>query len=135
MCVHLSLRRLECRSASLVVVGGDSLRVVRIWGHVLSPPTGGSALVNNISGGLCPSTSLRAVVSASILCVAPVCDLTLPICVLYPMVSLVCMIPSPSRKRSLCGWWMKLSRSMAYLFVVLMLKAISIRLRGFGQTY
>jgi hypothetical protein len=50
VCVRVSLRRLEYRSASLVMVGGESLIVVRIWGQVLSPPTGGSALVNIMSG-------------------------------------------------------------------------------------
>jgi hypothetical protein len=45
----VSLRRLECSSASLVMVGGEFLLVVRIWGQVLSPPTGGSASVNIMS--------------------------------------------------------------------------------------
>jgi hypothetical protein len=29
----MTLRRLECRSASLVIVGVESWLVVRIWGH------------------------------------------------------------------------------------------------------
>jgi hypothetical protein len=70
----------------------ESLLVFRIWGQVLSPPTGGSASVKVMSGILCPSTTLRADVSASSLCVTPVRDLILPICVLYPMLSLVCMM-------------------------------------------
>ena len=37
----MSLRRLECRSASLVMLGSVSLFGFRIWGQVLSPPTGG----------------------------------------------------------------------------------------------
>ncbi len=42
-CVRVGLRSLECRSASLVMVGGESLLGVHIWGQDLSPPTGGSA--------------------------------------------------------------------------------------------
>ena len=63
--VRVSFRRLECRSASFVEVGGESLIVVRIRGRFLSPPTGGSASVNIMSGGLCPSTTFLAIVSAS----------------------------------------------------------------------
>ncbi len=76
VCARISLRKLVFRSASLVKLGGVSLVVFRIYGHVLSPPTGGSALVNIMSGVLSPSTTLRAVVSASLLCMTPVCDLT-----------------------------------------------------------
>ncbi len=43
VCVWISLRRLVLRLVSLVEVGGASLRVFRIYGHVRSPPTGGSA--------------------------------------------------------------------------------------------
>ena len=43
VCVRMSLRMLECKSASLVIIDGESLLVFRIWGQVLSPPTGGSA--------------------------------------------------------------------------------------------
>ena len=82
------LRRLEWRLANLVTLGGVSLLVLLIWGQVLRSPIAGYALVNIMSGVLCPSTTLRAVVSASSLCVTPLCDLTLPICVLYPMLSL-----------------------------------------------
>jgi hypothetical protein len=88
VCARMILCSLECRSANLDTLGGVSLLVILIWGQVLSPPIGGSASVNVMSGVLCPSTTLRAVVSASSLCVTPVCDLTLPICVLYPMLPL-----------------------------------------------
>ena len=91
VCVRVSLRRLECRLASLVIVGVESWLVVRIRGHVLSPPTytGGSASMNIMSGALFPSTILRATGSASSLCVTPVCDLSSPMCVLHPMLFLV----------------------------------------------
>ena len=89
MYVRMSLRRLKCRSANLVTSGGVSILVVLVSGQVLGPPIGGTASVNIMSGVVCPSTRLRAVVSASSLCVTPVCDLTLPMCFLYPMVSLV----------------------------------------------
>ena len=89
VCARMILRSQECRSANLVTLGGVSLLFLLIWGQVLSPPIGGSASVNVMSGVLCPSTTLRADVSASSLCVTPVCDLTLPMCVLYPMLSLV----------------------------------------------
>ena len=128
VCVRMSLRKLECKSASLVMIGGESLLVFRIRGQVLSPPTGGSALVNIMSGILYPSTTLRPHVSASSLCVTIVCDLTLPICVLCPMLSLVWMMSSAICRRCLRGWWMKLSGSMAYLRTVLMMKAISVRI-------
>jgi len=105
-CVRMSFRRLECRSASLMMVGGEFLLIARIWGQVPSPPTDGSASVNNMSGILWPSTTLRAVVLASSLWVTPVCDFTLPICVSYPMMSLVSMMLSASCRRCLCGWWM-----------------------------
>ena len=82
--VRVCLRRLVCKSASLVKLGGVSLLLSRICGQILSPPTCESASVNIMSGVLCPSTTLRAVVSASSLCVTPVRDLTLPMCVLYP---------------------------------------------------
>ena len=89
VCVRMILRRLECRSANLITLGCVSFLVFLIWGQALSPPIGGSALGNIMSGVLCSSTTLQAVVSASSLCVTPVCDLTLPMCVLYPMLSLV----------------------------------------------
>jgi len=88
-CVRMILRRLECKSANLVMLGGVSFPFFRVWGQVLSPPTGGSASVNIMSGILCPSTTFRAVVTATSFCVTPVRDLTLPMCVLYPMLSLV----------------------------------------------
>ena len=65
--------------------------------------------------------------ASSLLCVNSVCDLTLPICVLNPMLSLVCMMLSASCRRCLWGWWM-LSGSMAYLRMVLMLKALTVKI-------
>ena len=50
VCVRMSLRRLECISASLVMLGGVSFLGFRIWGQFLSPPTGGSASTNIMSG-------------------------------------------------------------------------------------
>ena len=105
------------------MLGGVSLLVFRVWGQVLSPPTGGSASVNIMSGVLYPSTTLRSVVSPSSMCVTPVCDFTLPMCVSYPMLSLVCMMLSPSCRRCLWGWWMKLRGAIA-----LMLNARSVRI-------
>ena len=60
VCVRMSLRRLECKSASLVMIGGVPFSFCRVWGHVLSPPTGGSASVKIMSDVLCPSATLRA---------------------------------------------------------------------------
>jgi len=128
VCVRISLCKLECRSAKLCVMGVLSFLIPRIWGHVLSPLIGGSASVNIMSGGLCPSTTPRAAVSASSLCVTPVCDLTLPMSVMYPMSSLVRMMLSTSCRRSLWRWWLKLRGSMAYLRMVLMLKALSVKI-------
>ena len=85
MCVRMILRRLESRSANLVTLGVVSLLFSFIWGQVLSPPIGGSASENVMSGVLRPSTTSRAAVSASSLCVTSVCDLILPMCVLYPI--------------------------------------------------
>ncbi len=59
VCVRISFRRLVCRSASLVELGGVSLVVYHICGHVLNPPIGRSAFVNIMSGVLCPSTTFR----------------------------------------------------------------------------
>jgi hypothetical protein len=89
VCVRISLRKLKCKSASLMMVDGESLLVIRIWGQVRSSSTSGAALVNIMSGIFYPSTTLRAAMFASSMWVTPVCDLTLPICVLYPMLSLV----------------------------------------------
>ena len=116
----------------MVTLGGVSLLVLLIWGQVLSPPNGGFASVNIMSSVLCPSTTLRSVVSASSLCVTPVCDLTVPMCVLYSMSSLVWMMLSASCRKSLWGWWVKLSWSMAYLRMVLMLKALSVHIEREG---
>ena len=128
LCVRMSLRRLECKSVSLAMIGGVPLSFCRAWGQVLSPPTGGSASVKIMSGVLCPSATLRAVVFASSLCVTPMCDFTLPMCVLYPMLSLVCIMLSASCRRFLWGWWMKLRGSMAYLLIVFMLNALSVNI-------
>ena len=46
VCVRMSLRMLECKSASLVMMDGVSFPCFRVWDQVLSPPTGGSASVN-----------------------------------------------------------------------------------------
>ena len=126
--VLMSLRKLVCKLASLVMLGGLAACCLRIWGHVLTPPMGGSASVNIMSGIVWPATMLRAAVSTSSLCVTPVCDLTLPMCVISPELSLVCMILSASWRRCLCGWCWKLRGSMAYLRIVLMLKALSMRI-------
>ncbi len=96
-----------------------------IWGHVLSPLIGGSASVNVMSGVLIPSTTLPAALFASSLCVTLVCDLTLPICVCSPRLSLVWMMSSASCRSSLWGSCWKQSGSMAYLRIVLMMKALS----------
>ncbi len=125
-CDRISLRRLECRSANLVTLGGVSFLVFLVWGQVLSPPTGGSASMNITSGVLCPSTTSRAAESASSMCMISVCDLTLPMCVLYPMLSLVWMMLSASWRRCLWGWWMKLRGHVVYLRMVLMLTALSV---------
>ena len=113
VCVRMSLCRLECRSARLCVLGVLSFLVPLIWGHVRSPLIGGSAYVNSMSGVFCPSTTPRAAASDSSLCVTPVCDLALPMCVLYPMLCLVRMMLSTSCRSSLWGWWLKLRGSMA----------------------
>ena len=64
--------------------------------------------------------------SASALCATLVCDLTLPMYVLYSMSFLEWIILSASCRRCLWGWWVKLSGSMEYLRMVLMLKALSV---------
>ncbi len=107
MCVRMSLCKLEWRSARLCILGVVSFLVPRICGHVLSPLMGGSASANVMSGVVCPSTTPRAAAPASSLCVTPVCDLILPICVLYPRLSLVRMMSSASCRSSLWGWWLK----------------------------
>ena len=87
-----------------------------------------AASVNIMSGVLCPSTTLRAVVSAPSLWVTPVCDSTLPMYVLYPMLSFAWMMLSAKCGRCLWGWWMKLRGSMAYLHILWMLKALSVNI-------
>ncbi len=49
-----------------------------------------------MSGVLSPSTTLRAAMSASSLRVTPVCYFTLPMCVVNPMLSLLCVMLSAS---------------------------------------
>jgi hypothetical protein len=89
VCDRMILRMLECRSANLVTFGSVFLLVLLVWGQALSHPSGGSASVNIISGGLCLSATLRANVSASSLCVTPVCDITLP-CLFYIPCHILC---------------------------------------------
>jgi hypothetical protein len=99
VCVRMSLRMLECKSARLVMIGGVTFPFFRLWGYVLSPPTDEFVSVNIMSTVLCPSTTPRADVYASLLCVTPVCDFTLPVCVLYPILSLVYMMLSANCSR------------------------------------
>ena len=99
-CVRMSLCKLEWRSA-LCMLGVVSFFVPRISGHVLSPLIGGSASTNVMSGVFGPSTTPRAAASASLSCATPVCDLTLPMCMLYPKLSLVRMTSSASCRSSL----------------------------------
>ena len=124
----MNLRMLECKSSSLVMMDGVSFLCFRVWGQVLSRPTAGSASINIMSGVLCPSTTLRAAVFASSLCVTPMCDFTLPMCVLNPKLSLMGMMLSASCRRCLWGWCMKLRGSMAYLRMVFMMKALSVNI-------
>jgi len=128
VCVRMSLRRLKCKSANWIMFGCMSVPLFRVWGQVLSPPTGGSASLKIMSGVLCPSTTLRADVPASSLCVTLVRYLTLSMCVLYPMLSLLGMILSANCRRCLWGRWIKLRGSMAYVRMVLMLKALSVNI-------
>ena len=81
-----------------------------------------------LSGVLCPSTTLRVVVYASSLRVTPVCDFTLPIFMLYPTLYLVCMMVSANCIRCLWGWWVKLRGYVAYLRMVFILKALSVKI-------
>ena len=93
----MSLCKFEWRSAELYMMGVVSFMVPRILGHVLSPLMGFSASMNVMSGVFGPSTTPRAAASASSLCYAtPVCDLTLPMCVIYPLLSLVRRMSSAS---------------------------------------
>ena len=124
--ILISLQKLEWRSDSLMNVGAESRLVVRSRGQVLSPPMDGFASMNNKSSSLWPSTTLRAAGVASSLCVTPVCDLSLLMCVLYPMLSLVRIISLANFRRSLCGWLIHLGGSMAYLRMALIPKALSV---------
>ena len=49
VCVRMSLRSLECRSARLCMLDGVSFFVPRNWGQVQSPTIGGSATLTNMS--------------------------------------------------------------------------------------
>ncbi len=53
-------------------------------------------------------------------------------CILHPRVSLGGMMSSASFRRSLYGWWVKLSGSMAYFRRVLILKALSDNIERVG---
>jgi len=70
VCDRMSLRRLECRSASLVMVGGVPFPFCRVLGQVLSPPMGGSASVKIMSVVLCPFCH----VACGCVCFVIVCD-------------------------------------------------------------
>ncbi len=70
VCVRMSLRRLECRSANLVTLGGVSFFIFLVWGQVLSPPICGSASVNIMSGFF---VSLYHV-SSGCVCLVVVCE-------------------------------------------------------------
>ena len=88
---------------SFMMVSG-LLGVVRlICGHVLRPPTGGSASSNVMSGGASPSTTALAALSAASLYSISVCDLTLPMCVLSCFSSLALSSWSVRFRRSLCN--------------------------------
>ena len=76
--------------------------VLLICGHVLRPPTGGSASSNMVSGGASPSTTSLAASSAASLYSMSVCDLTLPMCVLRCFVSLDLSSWPVRFRRSLC---------------------------------
>jgi len=123
--VRMSLCKLQWRSVKLCMLGVVVFWVPRICDHVLSPRIGRSAYVNVISGVFRPSTTPRVAASTSSLYVTPVCDLTLPMCVLYPILSRVRMMSSASCRSSLWGWWLTQRGSMAYLRMALMLKALS----------
>jgi hypothetical protein len=70
VCVRISLRRLECKSANLIMLGGVSFSFFRVWGQALSPPTSGSTSVKIIPGGF---VSLYHVASGCV-CFVVVCD-------------------------------------------------------------
>ncbi len=133
VCVLISLRRLEWRSGSLVNVCVESRFVVCICGQVLCPSMGGPASMNVIFGALWPSMTFRAAVFALPLCVTSMCDLTLLMYVLYPKMSLTRIMSLVSLRKSLCGRWVKLSGSMAYFWIVLMLKVLSAKTERAGM--
>ena len=77
-----------------------------------------------------PSITPRAAAPTSSMCVTPVCDLTLPMRVICPILSLVRMMSSASCKSSLPGCLLKQRGSMAYFRMVLMLKALSVSIES-----
>ena len=62
----------------------------------------------------------------------PVCDFILPMRVMYLILPLERIMSSARCRRSLCGWWIQLSGSMAYLRMMLMLKALSVMIERVG---
>ncbi len=89
VCVRMILRRIERGLTNFATLGGVLFYFFLIWGKVLSHLISGSVSMYVMSGVLCPSTTLRVDVSASSLYVTPAYDLTLPMRVLYPMLSRV----------------------------------------------
>ncbi len=98
----LVLRNPLCMSAILVMwvffiwFGGFDLRPCAMSSF------GGSASVKVMSGRVLSSTTLRAPSSASSLYTMPMCDLTFPIWVVYPLRYLSRMMLSASLTSSLC---------------------------------
>ncbi len=86
---------------SFMMVSGLFGVVFLICGHVLRPPTGGSASSNVMSNGVSPSTTALAALSAASLYSMFVCDLTLPMCVLSCFVFLALSSWSVRFRRSL----------------------------------
>ncbi len=86
-----------------MIVSGLLGVVLLICGHVLRPPTVGSASSNGMCGGASPSTTaLAAALSPASFYSMSVCDLTLPMCVLSCFISLALSSWSVRFRRSLC---------------------------------
>ena len=66
---------------SFMMVPGWFGVVILICGHVLRPPTSGSASSNVMSGVASPSTAALAALSAASLYLISVCDMSFPMCV------------------------------------------------------
>ncbi len=64
--------------------------------------------MNMMFGSMSPSTTPLAPASAASLYVMRVCDLTLPMCVVYPFASLDLMMLLVYARRSLCVWYLYL---------------------------